>query len=208
MVRIVWRGARASAVALLAVCGAACVSKAPRAVQTYTLDPPPVSVPPGGGVIVSLARVRVSPPYAAISFVYRMGGHRVEQDPYAAFAAPPGWMLTTAIRGYLRNSGFLRDVVEPGGELPIAAAIEVEVDELCADLEEETASAVLEMQFRVFRPASGTTPEKEILRKVYARKQALSAREASAIAEAWNRELSEIVQEFLADLRPLLSPAP
>ena len=39
------------------------------------------------------------------------GTHGIERDPYAHFAAPPGWLLTSAIRGYLANADFVRDAV-------------------------------------------------------------------------------------------------
>ncbi len=206
------RSALALAAALAVALGSGgCASKAPLAVQSYTLDPPAPSgaVDRAGAVVVSLERIRVAPPYAGTSFVYRMGGHRIERDPYAAFAAPPGWMLTSAIRGYIRHADFIRDVVEPGGEVPVVLLIEAEASELCADLPEGgEATAKLTLQFRVFAPASGATPERELLRKTYPRSRPLAVRDSAAIAEAWNRELSEIADAFLADLRPLLPPAP
>jgi len=206
-VRVVIR----KALALAAVCAAGCVSKAPLAVQSFTIDPPAPSaaVDQAGAVVVSMARVRMAPPYAGTSFTYRMGGHRVERDPYATFAAPPGWMLTAAVRGYLRNADFIRDVVEPGGELPVAASIETDGGVLTADLAEAAqATAVLALTFRVYTPAAGATLEKEMFRKTYTRSLPLEQRDADAIAAAWNRELAEIADEFLADLRPLLMPAP
>lgn len=206
-VRVVSR----KALVLAAVCTVGCVSKAPLSVQSFTIDPPASSaaVDQSGAVVVSMARVRVAPPYAGTSFTYRMGGHRVERDPYATFAAPPGWMLTTAIRGYLRNADFIRDVVEPGGELPVAASIEADAGELTADLAEGgEATAVLAFTFRVYTPSAGVTAEKEMFRKTYTRSRPLAKRDADAIATAWNRELSEIADEFVADLRPVLMPAP
>jgi ABC-type uncharacterized transport system auxiliary subunit len=200
------------ALALVAVCvTAGCVSKPPLDVQAYTIDPPPdrAAVDRTGAVIVSLARVRVVPPYGGTSFVYRLGEHRVERDPYAIFAAPPGWMLTSAIRGYLRNADFIRDVVEPGGEVAVVAVIESEVNELCADLPDGgEATAILTLQFRVYAPASGAMLEKELFRKMYSRRRPLAARDADAFVDAWNQELSEIADEFLSDLRPVLKPAP
>jgi len=205
-VRVVLR----KALALAAVCAAGCVSKAPLAVQSFTIDPPAPSaaVDRAGAVVVSMARVRMAPPYAGTSFTYRMGGHRVERDPYATFAAPPGWMLTTAVRGYLRNADFIRDVVEPGGELPVVASIEADAGVLTADLAEGDATAVLALTFRVYTPAAGAALEKEMFRKTYTRTRSLGRRDADAIADAWNRELAEIADEFLADLRPALRPAP
>jgi len=205
-VRVVFRGLVSAAAAL----AAGCVSKAPLAVRQFTIDPPPYAVVDrAGAAIVSLARVRVAPPYAGTAFVYRVGAHRVERDPYATFAAPPGWMLTTALRGYLRNADFIRDVVEPGGELPVRMAIEVDAIELCADLPDGGAGeALLTLQFHVYSPPVGITPQQEVLRKTYARSRPLTERDADAIADAWNEQLSEIAAEFLADLQPLFPPAP
>ncbi len=205
------RSALALAAALAAALGSGgCVSRPSLPVQTYTLDPPAphAMADETTGAVVSLSRVRVAPPYAGTSFVYRRGGHRVERDPYAIFAAPPGWMLTSAIRGYLRGADVIRDVVEPGGEVAVALLIEAEASELCADLPESgEATANLSLLFRVFSPASGATPERELLRKTYSRTRPLAVRDSAAIADAWNRELSEIADAFLADLRPLLPPA-
>ena len=205
IVRILRRGVVAAAVLT-----AGCVSKAPLAVQQFTIDPPPYSVDDReGAAIVSLARVRVAPPYAGMALVYRIGAHRVERDPYATFAASPGWMLTVALRGYLRNADFIRDVVEPGGELPVRMAIEVDATELCADLPDGGAgAALLTLQFHVFSPPVGVTPQQEVLRKTYSRSRPLAERDADAIVDAWNEQLSEIASEFLKDLQPLLLPAP
>ena len=194
----------------VAVGAAACVSRPPMTIVSFTLDPPPLEAPAPHpkGVIVSLARVRVAPPYSGTEFVYRLSGHRIERDSYAVFAAPPGWMLTTALRGYLRNADFIGDVVEPGGELPIGATIEVDVNELYADLPDGgQATAVLAMSFRVYRSPTATKPEREIFRKTYSRSLAVEERDADDIAGAWNKALSEIADDFVSDLRPLLPPA-
>ena len=205
-VRVVFRGLVSAA----GVLAAGCVSKAPLAVQQFTIDPPPYAVVDRPGAsIVSLARVRVAPPYAGTAFVYRIGAHRVERDPYATFAAPPGWMLTAALRGYLRNADFIRDVVEPGGELPVRMAIEVDAIDLCAELPDGgSGAALLTLQFHVYSPPVGITPQSEVLRKVYSRSRPLGERDAGAIADAWNEQLGEIASEFLTDLQPLLRPAP
>jgi uncharacterized lipoprotein YmbA len=197
--------------ALAAALAVGCVSKPPLAIQSYAIDPPPprAGAASSGAAVVSLSRVGVAPPYAGTSFVYRTGEHRIERDPYAVFAAAPGWMLTAAIRGYLRNSDFVRDVVDPAGNLPVDVAIEADASELCADLSGAgEAAAVLTLRFRVLSPADGITPAKELLQKTYARRLALGERTPASIAQAWNRELSEIMREFEADLKPVLPARP
>ncbi len=203
------RASAARAIGLAAILGAAaCVSKSPLATRSYSIDPPAsraaAALP--GAAIVSLTRVRVAPPYAGTSFVYRTGEHRIERDPYALFAAPPGWMLTSAIGGYLRDADFIRDVVEPAGEIPIAAAIEADATELCAELGTTgDPAAILTLRFRVTRAPSGTTPAKDLLLKTYAQRIPMPQRTAQAAADAWNQALAAIMKEFLADLKVVLA---
>ncbi len=143
----------------LAAC-AGCVSKPALVPVSYAIDPPAAApgVPHEGGGVLALTRVDVAPPYAGISFVYRTGDHGIERDPYASFAVSPGWMLSTAIRGYLRNAPYVRDVVSPGAGVPFAASIEAHATELYADLGSSPV-AVLSLQFRVLSsPSSGGPP--------------------------------------------------
>ena len=201
--------AAAGALVVAALLGAgACVSKAPLATRSYSIDPPARSVAGDlpDAAVVSLLRVSVAPPYAGTSFVYRTGEHRIERDPYALFAAPPGGMLTSAIRGYLRDADFIRDVVEPASEIPIAAAIEVDATELCAELGGPgDPAAILTLRFRVMTPPSGTTPARDLLLKTYTQRVPMPQRSAQAAADAWNQALATIMKEFEADLKGVLA---
>lgn len=185
----------------------ACASKLARTPETFTIDPPaPRSVPAAGANrVVSLRWVEAAPPYAGSDLVYRIGEHGIERDPYASLAAPPARILTSAIRGYLRDSDFIRDVVAPGEGLPVDAEIEPGLTELAGDFSSPAdPEAVLTLRFRVLSPAIGAGPEREILLKTYMRRVPLSRNTAAAVVEAWNRALAEIMAEFLGDLRPIL----
>jgi len=205
------RPSRAAAVALVlaaVLVAAACVSKSPLATQSYSIDPPARAAASDlpDAVVVSLLRVSVAPPYSGTSFVYRTGEHRIERDPYALFAAPPGWMLTTAISGYLRDADFIRDVVEPASEIPIAAAIEADATELCAELGRPgDPVAILTLRFRVISPMSGTTAPTDLLLKSYTQRVPMPQRSAQAAADAWNQALATIMKEFEADLKAILA---
>jgi ABC-type transport auxiliary lipoprotein component len=192
-----------------ALAATGCVLKPPLATRSYSIDPPATRAADAlpAAAVVSLLRVRVAAPYAGMSFVYRTGEHRIERDPYALFAAPPGWMLTAAIGGYLRDADFIRDVVDPASEVPSAAAIEADATELCADLDNPGESvAVLTLRFRVMTPASGKRPAKDLLLKTYAQRIPMPQRTAQAAADAWNQALAAIMKEFLADLKVALAP--
>ena len=187
------------AIALAACAG--CVSKSALVPVSYAIDPPAAApgVPHEGGQVLALTRVDVAPPYAGISFVYRTGDHGIERDPYASFAVSPGWMLSTAIRGYLRNAPYVRDVVSPGAGVPFAASIEAHATELYADLGSSPV-AVLSLQFRVLSPPSSGAPLRELLLKAYTERVPLESRSAEAAAKAWNEALASIMKSFVADL--------
>jgi ABC-type uncharacterized transport system auxiliary subunit len=193
---------------LAASLAAGCASKLPRTPETFTIDAPAArAVAPEGSRVVSLRRVEVSPPYSGASLTYRTGAHAVERDPYASFAAPPSWVLTAAIGGYIKNSGLVRDVVAPAEGVPIDAAIEPLATELAGDFTNSSEpAAVLTLQFRVLVPAAGPeSPARVILLKTYTRRLPLSQRTARAVVAAWNQALGEIMDEFLGDLRSAVS---
>lgn len=193
-----------------ALLAAACLSKASLVPQSFSIDGP---APPAGmgnakGSVVALARVTVAPEYAGVAFTYRVGEHGVERDPYASFAAPPGALLTAAIREYLLAADFVRDVEQPGGYLSSDATLQITATELHADLGNLAGSAaVLSLHIRVVVPVSGLMPGRELLQKSYSHKTPLAERTAKAAAAGWNADLAEIMKEFLADLKPVLPPA-
>ena len=196
-------------VGFIAVLGAAgCLSKAPLATQSYSIDPPSqraMEVLPGA-VTVSVYSVRVAAPYGGTSFTYRTGDHRIERDPYALFAAPPGWMLTVAIKDYLRQSGFVRDVVEPGDGISAVAVIEPDVGELYAEFDSPGGAAgILAIRFRVLGPLAEAAPRKELLLKTYRARVPMPQQTAQAAAVAWNTALATIMDEFLPDLKASLA---
>jgi ABC-type uncharacterized transport system auxiliary subunit len=189
----------------------ACASKLPRAPETFTIDPPAPRPAPAATAtrVVTLRRVEVVPTYAGSELVYRISEHGIERDPYASLAAPPAWILTSAVRGYLRDADFIRDVVAPGEGMPVDAEIEPALTELYGDFSNPAEpAAVLSLHFRVLARASGAAAAREILLKSYTRRIPLSQRTAAAVVAAWNRALGEIMGEFLADLKAVLPPRP
>jgi len=158
---------------------------------------------------VSLSRVDVLAQYAGMSLVYRTSRHELESDPYASFAATPGAMLTSAIRGYLLGSGFVGGVVTPGDGIPVRARIEPTVSELFGDFQDPAAAvAAITVKFRVLTPAAGTAPAAEVLQKTYSQRVRLAQRTASAVVDGWNQGLADIMKEFLADLKAALPAGP
>lgn len=187
----------------------ACLSRPALVSQSFSIDPPaPQSeAPPPGGIVLALARVEVAPPYSGMSLIYRTGEHDLGRDPYARFAAPPGWLLTAAIRGYLMNADFVRDVVSPGGRARPQAIVEVAVAELAGDLRPSGSSAVLTLRFRVFPDPADIRGLSDILLKTYSKTVPIPRSTAKDIVNGWNQGLAEIMSTFQADLRASLAAA-
>lgn len=193
----------------LAVAGG-CLAKPALAPQLFSIDPPAIEEPrrSAGAYVVSV-KVQVSPPFGGRDLVYRTGEHRLERDPYASFAAPPGDMLTGAVRAYLRNAAFARDVVEPGGELRPDLLVEVYAAEISGDLRKaDDAAAVLRLRFLVIPGRADRHPCPPLLEKEYASRIRLPRRTADAIATAWNLGLSAVMKEFVGEIEAVLARAP
>jgi uncharacterized lipoprotein YmbA len=200
------RLARLSLVSAVVLATAACPSKLAMTPQTFTLDPPaPRAVPAAGATrVFALRPAEVEPAFSGVELVYRTGDHTIERDPYASFAAPPGWLLTSAIRVYLRDADFVRDVVALGEGVPVDARIEPALLELSGDFTKPDApAAVMIVHFRVL---SGTMPTRELLLKSYEARRPISHRTAEAVVAAWNADLGEIMANFLADLKAAVPP--
>ena len=111
------------------------------------------------------------------------------------------------MRGYLRDSEYVRDVVAQGEGLPVDAALEPALLELSGDFSNPAEpAAVLTLRIRVLSGPSAGLTELELLLRTYTRRVPLSQRTAAAVVAAWNRALGEIMAEFLADLKPVLPP--
>jgi uncharacterized lipoprotein YmbA len=193
------------AMAATAIGATGCLSRPAVVPRSYSIDPPARRSPsPSGGIVLSLPRVEVAPPYSGQSFVYRTGEHGLVRDPYAKFASPPGWLLTAAIRGYLANADFVRDVVSPGHGLRSEATVEVAVSEIAGELRPSGSSAVLTLTFRVFSNRDGAHPAVEILLKSYSSTLPISPATAQEAVRAWNQGLADIMGEFQTDLHASL----
>lgn len=196
------------AAALTADCG--CLAKPALVSQTFSIDPPPPrdAARSQPATVISLKKVDVAPQFDGKSLLYRTGDHELERDPYASFAAPPADMLTAAIRQYLRDARCVRDVVEPGDELPADLLVEVHASELSGDFRrKDDAAGVLGLEFLVL-PAPGSADPVPLLRKEYFRRKRIPSRSAAAVVVAWNQALSEVMQDFLADLEVALAREP
>lgn len=188
-----------------------CLAKPAVVPQLFSIDAPAVEEArrSAGAYVVSVKRVQMSPLFEGRQFLYRTGDHRLERDPYASFAAPPGDLLTGAVRAYLRNAPFARDVVEPGGEVRPDLVVEVYASEISGDLRRpDDAAAVLRLRFLVDAGGAERHRGAPLFEKEYSSRTRLPARTADAIATAWNEGLSSVMNDFTRDVEAVLARTP
>src|SRR5262249_6899467 len=141
------------------------------------------------------------PPYSGQRFVYQVGEGEFELDPYAKFIAPPSWLLTSAIRGYLANAEFVRDVTVSGRGGRPDAIVEVAVSRLAGELRPGGSAAALALRIRVIPEGAGGRRRSAILLKDYAKTIEVPRATASDVVHGWSQGLAEIMAEFEADFR-------
>ena len=116
-----------------------------------------------------------------------------DRDPYAQFMVPPAEGLISPICRCWREAGEFRDVAEAGSALKPDTLVEIHVGQLYGDFRNlENPAAVLAIRF-VFFDATNGVPGKVILRREFSRSVPLKARTASALMEAWNQALAQIL---------------
>jgi hypothetical protein len=191
---------------VLAVAG--CLSKPALVAQEFTLDPPPprTAAPTPGGRVVAFLPVRLAPAVDNRSFLFRRADHQAEYDPYARFAASPGELLWTAIRGYVQNDPLVGYVVEPGSDVAADFTLGAYAGDLCVDdTRPGGPAAVLTLRFRVLSSVSSPGGAQVVLDRHYSRVTPLAQPTPFAAASAWNKSLADIMEEFLSDVKPILS---
>ena len=180
---------------------AGCMSRPALEHQTFVLQPtmPVNTATPKGQAIVAIRTMEVSPLFESRAFVYRTGADRYQVDPYAGFLISPSGALGIPIRDYLRQSGVVKDVVEPGSPLQADTVLEIHVTELYGDLRSGQPAAVLSMRFMFFDARKPKT-EPPFLEKTYQRRIPLQEKTAAALVAGWNQALAQTLGEVTSDL--------
>src|SRR5467141_407570 len=137
--------------------GCASDPKWKRQVFAFSLpaDPPTTNAQTN---IVALNRISISPLFQSRSFTYRTAENTYVQDPYAGFLIPPERALAEPIRAWMRTSGVMGRVVEPGSRLTPTLVAEVFINELCGDFRKASQPvAAMEIHFILYE-VNGDTP--------------------------------------------------
>jgi cholesterol transport system auxiliary component len=202
--------ARTSLLLALVLGSSACISKPYAGSQIFSIDPPPLTTKTlaPGAVVVSVDRVEVAPEFASRSLTYRTGPHSFERDPYGVLAASPRELVLGLFRSSLNNADFVRDTVETGGPVLPDVLVEIYVSDLEGDFTiQDKPMAVVGVEVVVLNLPAPPDPVAPLLRKAYIRRLPIAEKTAVAVANAWNQGLTEIVAEFVTDMRAVMPPS-
>jgi len=121
-------------------------------------------------------------------------------DPYAGFLVRPAQALEIAVRGYLRNSGEFREVIEAVGLIAPDVLLDVYASECFGDFRDPAKPmSVLSLNFTFCNAGQGTAG-KTLLRKEYTRSVPLGEKTATAVVAGWDKCLAEIMAAVVRDL--------
>jgi ABC-type uncharacterized transport system auxiliary subunit len=191
------------AVPFVAVCLlAGCLARPQLDRKFFIFAPPspPAPITAPSSRVLAIRILQVAAPFEGSAFVYRTGEFSYERDPYAAFLVPPAEGLASPIRNWWRESGEFRDVAEAGSALQPDTLVEIHVGELYGDFRQsENPAAVLGIRF-VFFDATNGVPGRVILRRECSGRIPLKGRTASALMEAWNQALAQILDSTAPEL--------
>ncbi len=181
---------------------AGCLSRPGLERHTFALESPPPAgnLPATNQAVLAIRLLEVSPLFEGRSFVYRTGPDRYQADPYAGFLIAPARALAIPLRGYFRNSGAFKDVMEPGSQLGANTFLEVYVTELYGDFRPSSRpAAVLSMRMLFFDP-EGLNKHHPFLNKEWSRRVPLQKKTAAALVGGWNQALAQTMAEVTSEL--------
>jgi cholesterol transport system auxiliary component len=145
-------------------------------------------------------RVRIAAPYDSTALVYRLSAVHYVSDPYHAFLAEPGPMLSNRIAGWLAAAELFKAVDGPGGVAPAPWVLEATVTELYGDFEAtgDNPAAVMTIRFTII-DEGGARP-KVAYERTLSRRAPVSSASAEALVVGYGTALGDILAQFASDL--------
>jgi cholesterol transport system auxiliary component len=170
---------------------------------TYTIEPP-AAVPDAHKLPhperLRVERVRVAAPYDTTELIYRLSAVRYISDPYHAFLADPGPMLSNRIAEWLTGAELFKEVDGPGGAAPAHWVLEATVTELYGDFEAGGDSPAAVMSIRFTLIDEGSSRPKVAYERSLSRRTRLSSASPEALVLGYGTALADILTQFATDL--------
>ena len=199
------RSGPVATVGLALIVSACSIGRPMPAVATYRIEPTlptaDVSQRPRPERL-RVERTRVAAPYERSALVYRMSAVRYVSDPYHAFLADPGPMLSDQIAEWLAAKKQFAAIEGPEGAAPAPWILETTVTELYGDFQQGSdPAAVISLRFSMIDQSSPRA--KVTYQRTIARRISLSSASPEALVRGYGTALAEILSELSVDLAGL-----
>jgi uncharacterized lipoprotein YmbA len=190
-------------VGIILIVSACSIGRPIPTVTTYSIEPPraaPDAPKPPHPERLRVERIRVAAPYDRTALVYRLSAVRYISDPYHAFLADPGPMLSNRIAEWLAAAGLFKAVDGPGGAAPAPWVLEATVTELYGDFEAggDNPAAVMSIRFTLID--EGSARPKVVYERSLSRRGAVSSASPEALVLGYGTALADILTQFSTDL--------
>jgi uncharacterized lipoprotein YmbA len=169
---------------------------------TYVVDPPlaaaasPATRRPE---TLRMGNVRVAAAYAGNALVYRVDDVQYMSDPYHAFIAEPGAMLSNRMADWLDRTGPFETVTQPGSARPAAYVLDATVTEFYGDFRKgQRPAAVLAVQFALVDQVSARP--KLVRERTIASRVDLPEASPDALVRGYGQALAEILSRLAPEL--------
>ena len=170
---------------------------------TYSIEPLPAAADapkPPRPERLRVERVRIAAPYDRAALVYRLSPVRFISDPYHAFLAEPGPMLSNRIAEWLAAARLFTTVDGPGGAAPAPWGLEATVTELYGDFEAggDHPAAVMSIRFTLID--EGRARPKVVYERSLSQRAPVSSASPEALVLGYGTALADILTQFASDL--------
>lgn len=156
--------------------------------------------------VLRVGSIRVSPPFDAVTFAYRLGPTQFDTDYYNNFIAPPASLLTGSLVQWLDQNGPMT-VVDSSSSLPSKFRLEGSVTDFYIDSSAKPApTAVVGGRFFLIRQYQNA--DELALELPFHETTPVASRSpadfAAALSQAWQRVLVKLKQalDHEVDQRP------
>ena len=148
--------------------------------------------------VLRVDRLRISPPYDAVAFVYRLSPTQFDTDYYNNFIAPPASLLTGSLIQWLDRSGSLM-IVDTSSSLGSQWRLEGEITALYIDSAAKPMPvAVVAGRFFLIREQQGE--DQVISETTFQETAPVSAKSAAGFAAAFGQAWRQVLIKISAAL--------
>ena len=150
---------------------------------------------------VRMGYVRMAAAFSGNSLIYRTDDVNYTSDPYQAFIADPGAMLSNQMATWLNRSGAFKSVTQPGSTQSAPYVLEATVTELYGDFRPGLPpAAVVAVQFALVDVLS--VRPNVVYERTIERREPIEKPEPDALVRGYGTAISLILTQFVSELNP------